>query len=68
VTFDSPMLKFEPARLIFYQDLERNPHNMFSEEANQWNKKDDRRLLLIALERYLMIFDYLHKTNQYLRP
>lgn len=61
------ILRFEYARLIFYRDLERCPFIPFSIEAIEWIRKDDKRLLLIALERWLMIFEYLRKTNQYLK-
>jgi len=61
------MLRFEQSRLLFYRDLERCPHNMSSTHAIEWFRKDDQRLLLLALERYVMIFDYLWKTNQYLK-
>lgn len=61
------MLIFEPARLIFYKDIERCPYLYSTPEGQEWNRRDDERLKLIALERYLMIFDYLSKTYQYLK-
>lgn len=61
------MLRFEPARLVFYGDLKRCPYVYHSKEAKVWHRRDDKRLLLITLERYIMIFDYLRKTDQYLR-
>jgi hypothetical protein len=61
------MLRFEEGRLILYKDIERCPYTFRDPEFDEWVKRDERRLTLIALERYLMIFDYLRKTNQYLR-
>lgn len=59
------MLVFEQSRLIFYKDIERCPYSLRDSRNLEWSRKDDKRLLLIALERYLMIFDYLRKTYQY---
>ena len=61
------MLRFEPARLLFIKDIERCPYIYNTQEAMNWYKLDTKRELLIALERYLMIFDYLNKTDQYLK-
>lgn len=49
-----------------FMDLERCPYASFSsnqeerDKAFEWNKKDDFRILLIALDRYA---DFLQKTN-----
>lgn len=61
------MLRFEESRLVFYKDIERCPHISTDHQFEKWNRDNDKRLKLIALERYLMIFDYLRKTNQYLK-
>lgn len=63
----SPMLRFEMGRLIFYKDIERCPYTFKQPEYDKWTEEDDKRLTLIALERYLMIVDYLRKTYQYLK-
>jgi hypothetical protein len=34
------------------KDMERCPYPMFTKECGEWNKKDDERLLIVALERY----------------
>jgi len=61
------MLRFEQGRLNHWGDIERCPYAFHDPEWSEWSRKDDKRLLLIALERYLIIFDYLQKTHQYLK-
>jgi hypothetical protein len=34
------------------KDIERCPYAMFTAECGFWSKRDDRRMLLIALDRY----------------
>ena len=60
------MLKFEQGWLLFYSDIERCPYSIRDSMNLEWSRKDDKRLLLIALERYLVIYDYLRNTHQYL--
>lgn len=43
---------FEKYNYITIGDMERQPFTPFSDEAILWHIKDDRRLFLIALDRY----------------
>lgn len=44
-----PFHKYE---FIKYKDLERSPFTFHSPEYVKWSEEDDKRLLLIALDRY----------------
>lgn len=56
------ILEFNPAKLILYGDIERNPYPMWTKENADWAREDDKRLMLIALERYVMILNYMKHT------
>lgn len=58
------MLKFEINKLVYLRDIGICPHPENSLEAHMWNYEDGKRLKLLALERYIIILDYLRKTNQ----
>jgi hypothetical protein len=36
-------------------DMERNPHDPGTRHSREWSVVDDRRLLLIALDRYALL-------------
>lgn len=55
--------RFEPGYLLFYKDIERCPYVYWTNEAIEWSRKRDKEEMLIALERYLMILDYLRKVK-----
>lgn len=35
-----------------WKDLERNPNTPFTEASRKWSEEDNKRMLLIALDRY----------------
>lgn len=46
------MKPFDKYDWLKFRDLERCPYAPFTSEAVSWLAKDDRRMLLIALDRY----------------
>jgi hypothetical protein len=54
----TPFYRFDWLR---FRDLERCPFVWYSKECNEWIRQDDRRMLLIALDRYA---DYLQKKDE----
>ena len=44
-----PFNKYDWLKIM---DLERNPEKPFTQTSVEWFKRDDRRMLLIALDRY----------------
>lgn len=46
------IIPFDPHNYLKFKDYERCPHKWDSFECAVWCKKDDERLLLIALDRY----------------
>jgi len=59
--------KFEQGYLNFYGDIERCPYTFRDSGYNEWSRKDDFRLLLLALERYQFILDYLQNIKRGIR-
>ena len=57
------MIRFELARLLFYRDIKRCPFAIGTHGCSEWNRVEDRRQLLIELERYLVILDYLRNIR-----
>lgn len=51
------MIKFEYTELIYFQDLESCPYVPKNLEYANWIKRDDERLKLIALDRYLTLLN-----------
>jgi hypothetical protein len=55
------MKSFDKYDYLKMKDLERCPYVWGTKECGEWNIQDDRRMLLIALDRYA---DYLQDGNR----
>lgn len=53
---------FDDFFTVYYKYLMRCPFVFSTEEARQWHKKDDYRILLLELDRYA---DYLQRKGEY---
>lgn len=45
--------------LTTYNDMRRCPYPAFTEDARDWIKREDKRILINALEKYVAILDYM---------
>ena len=60
---------FNLSKYIKWKDIQRSPYSRFSsypeerKRAEEWDKKDDERLMLIALERYAEDLKNLYETK-----
>jgi hypothetical protein len=56
-------IPFDKYDYLKWGDLKRNPYSSYhnSQEWFEWHLNDDKRLLLIALERYADKITYWHK-------
>lgn len=55
------MIPFDKYHYLKFKDLERCPYVIWTKEEIEWSKKDNFRMLLIALDRYA---DKLQKRNE----
>ena len=46
------MIVFNVYDYLIMNDLERCPYPMFTKECGEWCEQDDKRKILIALDRY----------------
>jgi hypothetical protein len=46
------MIVFDRYDYLTWDDVERNPYAMYNPMCSIWAKEDDRRLLLVALDKY----------------